>query len=230
MDGIGKKKKIREKIEVFSFILILCFVYLNFEPVVVNAISDIKEYDTIIVTQGVTSEITITHPGNPEPMSPTIAGMSGGVGDGSASWTVVTNDTSGFNMKIKSLTSPALQTGIYSFADYSEVASGTPDFTWGISAADSEFGFTVEPATASDTVQAFKDNGTICGGTGTANASNTCWDGLSTTDIDIINRPNITSAAGETETVRFRAQSGVSHYQAEGAYTATITVTATING
>jgi len=184
--------------------------------------------DSITVTQSVTSEITISAPSDVT-MSPSIAGISGGTGDGTATWTVKTNDTSGFNMKIKASTTPALQTGSYNFADYTEASVGTPDYTWSIAAADSEFGFTVEPATVADTVTAFKDNGVTCGGAGAANASNACWDGLSTTDIDIINRSSITSSTGEAEVVKFRAQSGASHFQQEGTYTATITVTAVTN-
>jgi hypothetical protein len=204
------------------------FSYFNFEPCAVEAMGVMPSADTITVTQGVTSEVSISAPADVT-MSPTIAGISGGTGDGSATWTVKCTDTSGFNMKIKASTSPALQTGSYNFADYTEASAGTPDFTWGINAADSEFGFTVEPATAADTVQAFKDNGSVCGGAGAANASDKCWDGLATTDIDIINRSSITSSSGEAEVVKFKAQSGASHFQAEGTYTATITVTAVTN-
>jgi hypothetical protein len=161
-------------------------------------------------------------------MSPTIAGISGGTGDGSATWTIVTGNSTGFNMKIKASTNPALQTGSYSFADYTEASAGVPDFTWGINAADSEFGFTVEPETAADTVQAFKDDGAACN-TGSANAANKCWDGLATTDTDMINRTTATDGGGEAEVVKFKAQSGASHFQAEGTYTATVTVTALTN-
>lgn len=221
-----KNKQIGGVFALPAVTMIIYGAYLNFEPAMAVGAGTIS--DSITVTQSVTSEITISSPIDVT-MSPSIAGITGGTGNGSATWNVRTNDTSGFNLKIKASASPALQSGSYSFVDYTEASASTPDFAWSIAASDSEFGYTVESTTVEDTAQAFKDNGTVCGGTGTVNAVDTCWDGLSTTDATIVNRSNITSSTGENETVKFRAQSGSSRFQEEGAYTATITVTATTN-
>lgn len=205
---------------IFFFATLSIFAHL--EPTLASAVTD-----SVTVTQVVTSEITISAPANVT-MSPTIAGMTGGTGNGSATWTVITNDTAGFNMGLMASTTAALKSGSYSFADYTEAAA-VPDFTWTVAATDSEFGYTVEPATVADTVLALKDNGTACGGTATLNAADTCWDGFTTSNVVVINRSSITTSAGQAEVVKFRAQSGASHFQEEGTYTATITATAVTN-
>jgi len=214
---------IRSSVGFLAFVFVTFGAYLNFEPVVVTAATD-----SITVTQSVTSEITISAPSDVT-MSPGIAGISGGTGDGTATWTVKTNDTSGFNMAIKASTTPALATGAYSFADYTEASAGTPDYNWSVAAADSEFGYTVEPATAADAAAAFKDNGTDTCNTGSSQTTDRCWANLSNVDYTIINRSSITGSTGEAEAVKFRATSGASHFQQEGSYTATITVTAVTN-
>jgi hypothetical protein len=196
-------------------------IFAHLEPTLASAVTD-----SVTVTQSVTSEITISAPANVT-MSPTIAGMTGGTGNGTATWTVVTNNATGFNLALKASTSPALQTGSYTFANYTR-AGTVPDYNWSVAAADSEFGFTIEPATVADTVTAFLDSGAACG-TGALNTASQCWDALLTTDTAAVNRTSITSSSGEAELVRFRAQSGASHFQAEGSYTATITATALTN-
>jgi hypothetical protein len=205
---------------VFFFVALGIFSHL--EPTLASAVTD-----TVTVTQQVTSEITISAPANVT-MLPAIAGMTGGTGNGTATWTVATNDTLGFSMGLMASTTPALKFSSYSFADYTEAAA-VPDFTWTVAAADSEFGYTVEPATVADTVLALKDNGTACGGTATLNAVDTCWDGFTTSNVVVINRSSITTSSGQAEVVKFRAQSGASHFQEEGTYTATITATAVTN-
>lgn len=162
-------------------------------------------------------------------MSPAINGMTGGTGSGSATWTVTSNNTSGFSLALKASTAPAMQKGTDNFADYTEATAGTPDYTWSVAAADSEFGYTVEPATVADTAQFLKDNGTVCGGSGTLNTANACWTKFTTSDVTVVNRTTATSGTGEAEVVKFQAQSGASHYQPAGTYTATITATATTN-
>jgi hypothetical protein len=161
-------------------------------------------------------------------MSPSIPGMTGGVGNGSAQWTVTTNDTSGYNLTLKASTTPALQSGSYSFADYTPTTSTVPDFNWSVPASASEFGYTVEASTTADLDQSFKDNGTACN-TGTSDTVDKCWLNASTTAEQIVYRSSQTDADGENITVKFRAEVGSTSFQEEGSYTATIIVTATTN-
>jgi hypothetical protein len=181
----------------------------------------------INVTQIVTSEITISAPANVI-MSPAIAGMTGGTANGSATWTVKTNNAAGFIMKIKASTSPALTASGGSFADYTQASTGIPDFSWSIDNAASEFGYTVEPSIVADTTTLFKDDGNNCN-TGSLNTTDKCWAAFNTTDATILNRSTTTTSAGEDAIVKLRAQSGPSHHQIQGDYQATVTVTALAN-
>lgn len=215
------KKILVKSLSAVTMLGIVSLGFLSLEPSVRAA----SVSDDITVTQGVTTELTISSPSDVT-LSPTIAGMTGGKGTGSATWTVTTNNLAGFAMSIKASTDPALKSAQgNSFADYTQ-AGTVPDFTWDVAAADSEFGYTVEPHTVEDTVQAFKDDGSVCGGTGTANAADKCWKGLTTSDFTVISRSHETPQAGEAETVKFEAESGSSHYQVQGSYSAVVTVTA----
>lgn len=202
-----------------SVVIISC--YLNFEPMVANGAAD-----SITVTQSVTSEVSLSSPADVT-MSPGILGMTGGSATGSATWTVKTNDTSGFNLKIKSDAANCLRNGSDHFDDYTEASAGVPDYSW-IATTISGFGYTVETATPGDTVAAFRDNGTACN-TGALNTADKCWDGLSTTDATIVSRNSITSSSGEAETVKFKSELASGQFLPEGNYVATITVTATTN-
>lgn len=166
------------------------------------------------------SFISISAP-NDVSMTPAIPGISGGAASGSAAWTVKTDNLAGYQLKITSSTLPALRSGSVSFLDYTPVAV-TPDYNWQIAATDSEFGFSPE---GTDIVARFKDNGSSTCGIGGNDTAGKCWDHLSTTDTTICSRNSSNHPAGTISTVKFRAESGASHLQLAGTYTATITVT-----
>ena len=199
-------------------------LYGSFEPQVLKAIED-----QVVITQTVTAEITVTSPSNVT-MSPSIAGITGGSATGTAKWTVVTNNNTGFLVTHKaSSTSMLGDTQGDSFVAYTpSTATGTPDYTWSVAASDAEFGYTVQTQTDGDLVALFRDNGTLCH-TGSNNTYNKCWKDASTTAESIVNRSSETSSSGELITVDYQAQSGSSAFTVEDTYTATTTVTVTIN-
>jgi len=158
-------------------------------------------------------------------MTPAIGGVSGGTGNGSTSWTVITDNPAGYTLSIKASTSPAMQSGANSFADYTPATAGTPDYSWSVASADSEFGFNPEGA---DIIQKFKDNGTNCN-VGTNDTADKCWYNFSTSDENIARSSTSNHPAGTATTVKFRAESGPSHLQVEGTYQATIIATAIAN-
>jgi len=156
-------------------------------------------------------------------MSPDIGGVSGGTGDGSATWNVKTDSPAGYQVSVRAGTSPALKSGSDSFADYTPMTTGTPDFTWNIASTDSEFGYTVEGDNA---IGKFLDNGGGTCGVGSGNVADKCWFPFSGADSSIVNASSPNHPLGSDTTVKFKAQSGSGHLQPEGIYTATIVVTA----
>lgn len=201
--------------------------YFVFEPEIIKGAAD-----TVIVTQQVTAETAISAPADIN-MSGSIPGVTGNFGvptTGSVAWTVTSNNSLGFQMTLKAGTNPALRLdATYNFSDYSPAVAGTPDYAWASPAASAaEFGYTVEPATAADTVAKFRDDGVSACNSGANNTANRCWYNLSTIDETVINRSSGTTSGGQAETVRFQAESNAK-YLASGNYTATITATVTNN-
>ena len=150
-----------------------------------------------------------------------IGGILGDGSEGVVSWNVLTDNSAGYSMSIKTTTTPALTSSLDSFDDYTP-SGANPDYDFSILSSTSAFGFSPE---GSDTVVRFKDDGVSCN-INTGETSGKCWDGLSTTDQDIALKTSSNQPSGSTVDVRFRAESGSSHIQTSGNYSATIVVTA----
>ncbi len=156
-------------------------------------------------------------------MSPSLGGITGGTSNGSTNVTVTTDSPSGYQLTITASSSPALVSGSNSFADYTVGTPGTPDYNFSVLATDSEFAFSPE---GTDIANKYKDNGTNACNTGSSDTADKCWDALSTSAQVIANRTSGNHPSGTVTTIKFRAESGASHLQPEGVYTATTTVTA----
>lgn len=167
------------------------------------------------------SSIAISAPADVT-MSPSINGLTGGTSNGSATWTVTTDDPGGYTLAVKASTNPALKSSNDSFANYTP-AGANPDFTFSVAVTDSEFAFTPE---GSDIVQKYKDNGAACN-IGSSDTADSCWYNFSTTDETVSQGAASNSPTGTVTTVKMRSQSGASHIQTNGTYTATVTATAT---
>jgi hypothetical protein len=166
------------------------------------------------------SFISITS--SPDITLPTMSGIGGGVSTSSAQWTVLTDNPAGYSLSIRASTSPALkaQSGAY-FADYSPAGSD-PDFVFSINPSTSAFGFSPE---GSHIIQIYKDNGSVCNA-GSLDTADRCWDSFSTIDKIISQSATANHPSGTMTTVKLRAESGSSHIQDSGTYTAELTVTA----
>ena len=151
---------------------------------------------------------------------PTISTISGGAATSSYSATVITDSAGGYSLYVVASTNPALKSGANSFVDY---VGGTPDFTWSVDAATSGFGFTPE---GDDIVQKFLDNGADTCNIGSSTTSDACWYGFSTSTEAIATALSPNTPSGDETTIKLKAESGSSNYQAAGAYQATITTSA----
>jgi len=151
-----------------------------------------------------------------------IGGLSGGSSEGTLSWTVITDNTAGYNMSIASTTTPALKSVIDSLSDYTPVGTD-PDYNFTNLANNSTFGFSPE---GTETLSRFKDNGTSCN-TGVLETTSKCWDGLSTIPKVVAGSTTANMPTGGDILVRFRAETGANHIQTSGTYNVTIVATAT---
>jgi len=223
-------KIIKKTLSILLIIYLIAGVtFFTFESAVTKA----QISDTIVVTAEVTDEISIGTPPADVLLASSIPGISGNPGapaSGSATWTVKTSNTTGFNMKIKATQEPAMQLdNDYMFANYTPAAAGSPDAVWSVPVSGSaEFGYTVEPATAGDTDTLFLDDGAGNCGTGLLNTADTCWYNFSTSDANVIYRTTATDINGQAEVVKFRAESNAA-YLKEGYYDAQLIATFTMN-
>jgi len=155
-------------------------------------------------------------------MSPDIPGIAGGESNGSTTVTVTTDSAAGYQLTIRAASSPAMQKGVDSIADY--VPTGAePDFDFDTGATDSHFGYSPSGV---DIASRFQDNTTACGTGGTDDAPLKCWDGLSISDVLISQGTGSNSPVGATTTIHFRVGVGGSVVQVAGVYVATTTLTA----
>lgn len=153
-----------------------------------------------------------------------VSGLGSGFGTGSATWTVITDNSAGYSLSIEATSSPAMIStdGFnYYFDDYTP-SGGDPDYTFSILATQSAFGFTPE---GDDIVNRFKDNGGTCG-VGTQDNTDRCWDGLSTSAQTVSQGNSANQPSGTQTTIKFRAENGASHIQEAATYEATIIMTA----
>jgi len=163
--------------------------------------------------------LAVSAPGNVT-LSPNIPATGGGVANGQAVWTIVTDNISGYTASLGSTASPALTSGANVFADYTP-GGGNPDFTYSIAVSTSEFGFTPEGV---DVSTRYRDNGLSCG-VGGGETVDRCWDPLVTIGSTVALRTTPNNPAGSPLTIKFQAESGASNVQAAGSYTATATLT-----
>lgn len=173
--------------------------------------------------------ITITAPDDIT-MDPAIPGISGGTGSGSSQWTVMTDSAAGYTLEVSAEETPALQCAYGGcdgevFSDYASATPGSPDFDWLITPSSSAFGLTPE---GTDIVQKYRDDGDDCG-TGNLDTPDKCWYGPTPTAEIISKSMQSNQPDGTATVIKFKAQSGSSHFQEEGGYQATITVTAITN-
>ena len=220
-----KNYKIFKKATKLSSIIFLVtfVVFVILEPVVINAVAD-----SATATATVTSEVTISSPSNAT-FSASIPGVSGNPGSpatATLAWTVITNNSGGFDLTLQASQTNALyKDGSYYFTDYGTPPN--PTFGWTApSVGTATFGFTIAAATAADTATAFKDGGAACGA---GDNTGGCWAGFNgTTPITVVHRTSSTDASGQAEVVNFRAESNAKFLES-GNYTATITATTSLN-
>jgi hypothetical protein len=164
--------------------------------------------------------LAITSPDNPVMLS-VINGVGGGNSTGSTTWRVQTDNPAGYELSVKADTSPALVSGVNSFADYVP-SFGVPDHSWNTPTTESRFGFSPE---GDDVASSFLDNGVSCG-VGALDTEDVCWTGFSTTNQIIAQSSLPNYPAGASTTIKFKAEVGSGKLQQEGSYIANITVTA----
>lgn len=207
--------KILKKALGISFLVLFLFVQFYSLAEYAFAVTD-----TVVVTLDVDSGISISD-GAAVTMAPHISVSANG-SIGSSTWTVVTNNATGYTLSVNDSTDPALQSGANSFANYTEAVVGTPE-AWSVPSGNKEFGYS---AFGTDTPTGTWGTAASCGAAGVPSATQ-LYVGFAPTPTQkiIATRATVTPFAGIPTTICFAAeQDGI--FAASGTYTATITGTA----
>lgn len=226
--------RITQKILSASAAVVLCLAlafisFALFEPLALTA------QQTITITQDITAETAFSVNPNSVAMDTNIASITGGASNGTSTFTVQSNNSSGYNVTLSFDQDPAMQqnTGGSNIPDYIEDVAGTPDYGFGNEAGggSAQFGFSIYGASASVVATNFQDNNTnACGGGGT-NQYAQCWSAASTSAVTILDRSDATSGLGDENNVLFRVHVPANPSPAVPAdtYTATATLTVAAN-
>lgn len=167
--------------------------------------------DTAAVGVTVDSTISISTP--PDVDLGTITG-TGASSEGTATWTVTTNNSAGYKLEWQASTA-GMMSGADAIAAYGPAVVNTPE-TWSVPAANSEWGARLKSAST--------DNAAEWGTDDTSER----WLNVSNTGVrQIVSRSSETAVGGSTETIEFQAEIGSSHFQPTGNYSVNVTVTAT---
>jgi len=203
--------------------LVFSIGYVYFEPEIIAAADDTKKID---VTLSVTSEITLTSPGNiamSRAITMTTRTATGGDG---VSWLVKTNNQAGYKLELKGDRANIMYDGGTTeyFTDYTEATAGVPE-TWSVASGDYEFGFSVF---GTDTPTATWGTDSDCVEAAHVPSSTLKYQGFkSVTAIQVATRAAKTPFAGITTTMCVAAEQGTAVYAPSGSYTANVTGTAT---
>jgi hypothetical protein len=165
-------------------------------------------------------EVTLSLTAGPNVlMDGNIGGVTGGESNGSTTVNASTNGAAGYQLTIQASAAPAMRTATTTIADY------TP------AGAEADVAFTTDPGEAhfafspfgSDIVDRYRTNGAVCGSGSPSTTA--CWDGLTTSPVQIVAAAGANTPLGATTTIYFKVGLAPNVTQPAGTYVATTTVT-----
>jgi hypothetical protein len=177
--------------------------------------------DSVKVTLNVDAGIAIDSPLDVD-MSRHLS-MSADTAVGSSTWTVTTNNVTGYNLTVKANTAPAMQqSATTSVADYQ---TSSPN-TWSVSAGSAAFGFS---AFGTNVNTSTWGSDTSCASSAHVPSTNLKYLGFTTSDSATVvaNSVSTTTYSGSATTVCLAVQQN-QFFIPSGTYSATITATAVL--
>lgn len=210
-------------------LVVLLSTFVVLEPTISRA----QITDEFLVTQNITAELAFVASTTDVAMDSGIASLTGGTSNGTTTVAINTNNSAGYNLTLGFSSSTAMnQDGGTGFINnYAPASAGTPDYNFDATELFGQFAYRVTADQVADLDASFEDNGSnACGSGGGNNTYDACWLNGSTTAKTIIDRSSATSG-GSTTTLNFRVSvpANPSPTIPTGSYTATATLTATLN-
>lgn len=171
--------------------------------------------DSVVVTLTVDAGIAISDSADTS-LSPNIS-MANNSAIGESTWTVTTNNLTGYSLTVRASTNPAMKNASSSISDATTTAS-----TWSVASGTAQFGFS---AHGSDVVTATWGTDSSCGSAGAPSAS-LKYSGFTTSESSTVATSNTTTGYAGTATTVCYAAEQKAYFIPSGVYTATVTATA----
>lgn len=208
-------------------ISMLFAAFFLLEPNIGHAVDSNEFY----IRQTITDETSfLVQPSNVN-MDTSITGVTGGTANGSTTFSVVSNNATGYTIDISfdygGGNNEAMvgdTTSSETIRDYSGDVAGQPSYNWTASSA-AQFAYTVDSVVDGDTDQSFRDNTTSCNqAAGTGNGD--CWKAPDVGNYRIVDASDA-AVTGATSTLFFRVvvPNGSVPAVTADTYTATATLT-----
>jgi hypothetical protein len=175
---------------------------------------------SVVVTLNVTAGISISAPGNVTMSTPITVSQNSSIG--TTTWTVITNDSNGYTLGVNSTSTPAMQSGANTIADYQ---TGAPNI-WAATSTGGYFGYS---AFGTDVSTGTWGTGAVCNGGTNGNATSTTlkYKGFTGSAFTVASRASTTTPSGVSTTFCYAAEQGTAFFIPSGTYQATIVATAT---
>lgn len=218
------KKYLNDVIAAATIVALMVMIFPVVEPGVVGALtSDGKQ---VTIRQEITSEISMTVGTAGITMSAPIAGLTGGSATGTTTMNVITNNTAGYKVVLTASSSGTMvnEDATLSNGIIAAYPSAVPQ-TWAPAVNSSNFGYSVT-AGQEDVNQA----GTSAW-KNAAGADGTLYANSGAAAITLLDRATSTLSTGANSSLNFQVTLTSNPIPAvsEGFYTATTTLTATMN-
>ncbi len=200
---------------IVSVLLLTAFTYL---PHYVWAQTSAE--DSVLITLTVDAGISITSPSDTS-MSRSI-GVAADTAVASTTWTVRTNNITGYNLTLKATSSPAMKNNASSTVYVSDFSTTTPT-TWSVPSASSSFGFS---AYGTDVNTTTWGTGGDCQASAHTPSATLKYSAFTTSTSSVVATRAYTTPYAGIATVVCYAVGQNTYYIPSGTYTATIVATA----
>lgn len=217
-----KNLKIRLKVPAWLvLVLLICFLSITEIKDKVVAVDDEEIIDVnldIGATISNTCDSSVT-------MGTIIGTGQSSLTTNEADCTVITNNSSGYNLTFDSATAYLENANSDQISTYTPALAGTPE-QWSVVSTVSEWGAHLKSTSTS------YDSSKWGAAAGTENyaASDVYWHNVTNSGgFTVANKTSETTISGDTETLMFGAEVGTGKLQPTGTYDVNVTVTATTN-
>jgi hypothetical protein len=221
-NGINKQSTVQSAIAAGIVAPMLLGAFFAFEPIIAKGAEQTSSFQ---VSQEITSELAFVTAPNNVTMISSIPGVTGGISNGTSTFSIKTNNQSGYTVRIQFENATSALRFATSTDAIPNIGTVNHDFT--LASNTAAFGLTMS---GPNVAQLFKSSGGDCNQEGGTATGENCWTlpDTSSTTLLIVDSNDQTANTGEVHNIHFRVKvmPDPTPVLRVGIYTATATLTA----